>query len=89
MEKNTTNQDKFLQACKEGDEEAVLKLIVADDVNIKAVDPTSGSTALHVAVDEGHTRIVEILIHYGLDVNAVNYEGQTALMLAAKGGKFK
>jgi ankyrin repeat protein len=88
MEKNTTNQEELFKACVVGDEEAVRRLIVADDVNFKAVDPT-GSSALHVAADNGHTKIVEILIHYGIDINAANNEGQTALMLATRGGKLK
>jgi len=87
MEKNTANQEKFFYACAVGDEEIVRKLIVADDVNFQDIDPKSGFTALHIAADNGHTKIVEILTHYGIDINAVNKEGQTALMLATKGGK--
>jgi mRNA deadenylase 3'-5' endonuclease subunit Ccr4 len=76
---------ELFKACVVGDEDAVRRLIVADDVNFKAVDPT-GSSALHIAADNGHTKIVEILIHYGIDINAANNEGQTALMLATRGG---
>jgi ankyrin repeat protein len=39
-------------------------------------------TPLHFAADRGHIEIVNILIANGADVNAVDEEGQTPLMIA-------
>ena len=51
-------------------------------VNINATDD-DGSTALHkAAVDQAGTAIIELLIHSGIDVAALNNSKKTALMLA-------
>ena len=47
-----------------------------------------GGTALHYEIEDGggHPEIVQALIDAGVDVNAQNDEGRTALHLAAEGG---
>ncbi len=37
---------------------------------------------MHVAAEEGHTKIVEVLIRAGADVDAENKYGKTALSVA-------
>ena len=39
-------------------------------------------TPLHIAVHEGHVRIVERLVGFGADLNVATKEGNTALHLA-------
>lgn len=39
-------------------------------------------TPLHFAVDRGHFEIVKLLIQSGSNVNQVNSDGQTPLMIA-------
>lgn len=39
-------------------------------------------TPLHYAADRGHKEIVDLLISSGANVNAVDKDGQTALMVA-------
>ena len=39
-------------------------------------------TALHLAVHQGNTRIVERLVGYGIDLNAQDSDGDTALHIA-------
>lgn len=43
-------------------------------------------TALHMAAEEGHCRIVEILLHSGADVEGFIVEGDTPLSRAVNGG---
>ena len=48
---------------------------------INAVTNT-GQTALHLAVHQGHARIVERLVGYGIELNLQDSDGDTALHLA-------
>ena len=45
-----------------------------------------GEPLLNIATGLGHTQIVNILVDYGADVNAVDYMDNTALTLAAANG---
>lgn len=48
---------------------------------INAVTNT-GQTALHLAVHQGHARIVERLVGYGIELNLQDSDGDTALHVA-------
>jgi ankyrin repeat protein len=39
-------------------------------------------TALHFAADRGHSEIADVLLQHGVNVNAIDSTGQTALMYA-------
>ena len=41
-----------------------------------------GQTALHLAVHQGHTRIVERLVGFGINLNIPDSDGDTALHIA-------
>jgi hypothetical protein len=41
-----------------------------------------GMTALHFAADRGHSEIADVLLQHGVNVNAIDSTGQTALMYA-------
>ena len=56
------------------------------DVNATMKD-TKVSTALLIAAFDGHAAIVHVLLDAGADAQAVNKDGRTALMLAARGKK--
>lgn len=51
-----------------------------------ALQDSLGATALHVAAEspEGTTDVMEMLIEHGVDLNAVNVHGETALNLAIR-----
>ena len=42
----------------------------------------TGQTALHIAIHQGHARIVERLIGFGIDLNMQDSDGDTALHIA-------
>ncbi len=43
-----------------------------------------GDTALMLAAEEGHTEAVNALLVNGANINAINKDGWTALMIAAQ-----
>ena len=48
-----------------------------------------GMTALHYAARAGHFDVVDVLLRYHSDVNALDNRGRTALMEACHGGPWK
>ena len=83
------------KAANEGNIVAVKQHLAAGtNVNAKL---QGGWTPLHLAVQEGHMEVVELLIANGADVNAVDVllgwtpldyaEGETAALLRKHGGK--
>ncbi|GMT14319.1 hypothetical protein PFISCL1PPCAC_5616 [Pristionchus fissidentatus] len=49
--------------------------------------PKTGAMALHVAAAKGYTKVVEMLIRAGVDVNSVDFDGWTPLHAAAHWGE--
>lgn len=64
------------------DGEPIKKKIKNIDTNIK--DDGNGRTPLHYAAEKGFVRIVELLLEFGSDVNAKDYQEQTPLHCAAE-----
>jgi len=63
---------------------------IAAKADVKATEAGSDRTALHKAAFWGHDHLMPILIdHCGIDVNAVDYNGDTAAHDAAKFGHVK
>ena len=54
------------------------------DVNAVTKELLSGATPLHYAAEKGDTEIVDTLIAHGADVKAVDTDGKTPLLMAAK-----
>ncbi|KAI9022419.1 ankyrin repeat-containing domain protein [Hyaloraphidium curvatum] len=82
----TTKQ--LLQACKNGNSAQVSKLLLLPGINPnERLEGTSGYMPLHVAAEDGWTRIAELLIaDPRTDVNARTSDDMTALHLAAGNG---
>ncbi|XP_064385292.1 E3 ubiquitin-protein ligase MIB1-like isoform X2 [Halichondria panicea] len=53
--------------------------VVQCDLNAKT---NQGQTALHLAVHQGHARIIERLVGFGVDMNILDSDGDTALHMA-------
>lgn len=75
---------KFREAAMHGSLEPCKKFKTADNVN--SVDRATARTALHRACYWGHEDTVEYLIAEGADANAVDKEGDTPLIDAARFG---
>ncbi|KAI1157562.1 ankyrin repeat-containing domain protein [Nemania serpens] len=78
---NTSGLSALLKVIKAGDEN---RAIVGADVKAKDHD---GWTALHLAANIDHCNAIIALVKAGSDVGALNLEGQSPLLLAAKNGK--
>lgn len=80
---NNNGESPLHVACKENDPDAVERLIQkAADVNTKDVE---GNTPLMVAASRGLSGNVEKLLEVeGIDLDAQNGKGETALILAAR-----
>ena len=46
------------------------------------VDPQNGNAAIHIAAQNGHTNVVELLLQKKCNMNAKNLKGNTALHMA-------
>lgn len=61
--------------------ESIIPVIGANIINLKE-DGKVGNSLLHVAIENGATRIVELLLKNGANKEALNEEAQTPLLLA-------
>lgn len=75
----------FLLAVKKGDKDLV-ELFLKKGANLGAVDPRSGKTVLHEAALRGYAGVVETLLARGIQKNAKDKNGYTALSYALKYG---
>ena len=46
-----------------------------------------GVDCLHFAAMEGHDKVTSMLLNYGADVNSIDDQGRTSLLLAAQYGQ--
>jgi ankyrin repeat protein len=74
--------ESLVQYAAQGDSTIVEWLLQAG-VSAKAVEPRRRVTALHNAAAQGHERIALQLLDAGADVNALDWQGNTPLTLAA------
>mmetsp|Transcript_23336 Transcript_23336/g.41712 ORF Transcript_23336/g.41712 Transcript_23336/m.41712 type:complete len:210 (-) Transcript_23336:199-828(-) len=51
---------------------------------IELADPDNGNRLVHIAAQNGHQEILELLVKNNCDVNAQNKKGQTALHMAVE-----
>lgn len=75
-----SNEKKFRQAAYDGKLEVIQSLI--EKVNINAVGPATGQTALHRAADKNHDHIIKFLISKRVLLEMQDHSGNTPLHLA-------
>jgi len=85
---DTIEKDKFLNAVKKNDVKTVVKYI-DNGMDVNVINDKNGWSALHYASFKGYSKMVQILLENGADVDMKNFKGQTALHLAAKKGNLE
>ena len=81
---------EFLAVVSLGDHKLVESLLESGEENVNAQDNKYGLTALMVAADYGHNKVVKLLLKRpNIDVNAQDKGEHTALMMAAQNGHDK
>jgi ankyrin repeat protein len=78
--------NRLLEAVRSGNLSQV-KTLLKYGANITCYDPEFGGSPLHWACAEGHTKVAELLMDRGANINALNKEGRTPLIIAAAFGK--
>jgi uncharacterized protein len=73
---------KLYKAARNGDLESVKELMENGAKPDVSFGPVKNTNSLMEASQHGHTEVVRYLIEHGLDVNAVDEYGNTALILA-------
>jgi ankyrin repeat protein len=65
------------------------KLLIKKGIDINYKSKISGSTILHIAIESGHTWMVELLIAAKVNINQINNNGKTALDLAKQNKRYE
>ena len=76
----------FLLAAKVGNYQ-LMKAMLSHGADFRMTLQPDGWTALHIASREGHQQIVRLLLHAGVEANAVDASNSTALQMALRAGK--
>ncbi len=79
---NNHSRDRAKGPGTEDDALAMARALVEAGVDVEQRDPATGKTALHVAVERGHARVVEYLLRQGASPTAESHSGETPLGLA-------
>ncbi len=74
-------------ASRNGHEQVVQLILLAEDKIDVNTKNSRGETELHVAAAGGHVKVVRLLLENGADIEAKTGRGCTALYLAAEAGK--
>jgi len=79
---------RFLKAIRDRDEVGLLLRVVDEGASLTAKDP-DGQTALHLAIHNGDTSMVQFLLEKGADPEATAPNGNKPLYDAAESGYFE
>ncbi len=79
----------FLKAASEGNQRVIRFYISQRGVNLNQASEKNGIAALHLAAQNGHLGIVNVLIEAGVNVNVKTKSGITALCFAAQNGHYE
>eukprot|EP00484_Ammonia_sp_Unknown_P007644 CAMPEP_0197073520 /NCGR_PEP_ID=MMETSP1384-20130603/210648_1 /TAXON_ID=29189 /ORGANISM="Ammonia sp." /LENGTH=829 /DNA_ID=CAMNT_0042512357 /DNA_START=151 /DNA_END=2637 /DNA_ORIENTATION=+ len=85
---NNTDATALMTACYHGYHNIAQELLQTRKIAINEQN-YHGMTALHMAAQAGYDKICELLIKYGIDVDATTEDGTTALFNAVEKGHIK
>ena len=77
---------EFILYAAQGDISAVQRALVGG-VSVNSLDSLHHATALHSAAALGNTKLIELLLNAGADLNAVDRSGVTPLIAACAAGQ--
>jgi len=76
---NNHSRDRAKGPGTEEDALAMARALIEAGVDVEQRDPATGRTALHVAVERGHARVVEYLLRHGASPTRESSSGETPL----------
>lgn len=76
--------EKIFEAIVSNDMDTVQSLLDSGSIDVNCCTDVENDSMspLHYAADRGHLAIVKLLLSRGANVNAINADGNTSLMLA-------
>ncbi len=83
-EVSATPQQRFFEGAREGDTDALSRLLETDESLVEERDARFGATALHWAALRGHAAVAELLLARGADPTARNTAGETPYDVARR-----
>jgi ankyrin repeat protein len=83
---NRHNQTALMIATKTGNHNIMAVLLASAGIILDTQEINSGDTALISTARSGNTKIAMLLLEKGADVNLINRDHKTALMIAADAG---
>ena len=81
------SSDSFLSIVEKNEIEKVKMMLNQSKCHLKEVEPQNNKTALHIAAECGHDKLMKILIDAGADVNVRSSGGLSPLHYAVKEAK--
>ena len=71
-------------AAKFGQLGVISRLLLSDSLNPNVTEAKTGRTALHYAAENGHNKVVTLLLVHGADSNVIDNDGRTPISLATE-----
>ena len=78
------NINHLFLAAKFGQLGIITRLLVGNSLDLNVAETETGRTALHYAAENGHSKVVTLLLAHGAESDVVDSDGRTPIFLATK-----